>query len=80
MFSITSLYCFTGLLKIIFGIKLALVPSDMVFTYYVKSSTGLFLPAFVRPMLDSYQTTKQPPQPALNDVSVSFGINFAILF
>ncbi|XP_004494835.1 uncharacterized protein [Cicer arietinum] len=29
---------------------------------------GLFLPAFVRPMLDSYQTTKQPPQPALSDV------------
>ena len=29
---------------------------------------GLFLPAFVRPMLDSYQATKQPPQPALSDV------------
>ncbi|PNX78365.1 hypothetical protein L195_g034343, partial [Trifolium pratense] len=29
---------------------------------------GLFLPAVVRPILDSYQTTKPPPQPALSDV------------
>lgn len=29
---------------------------------------GLFLPAFVRPMLDTYRTAEQPPQPALSDV------------
>jgi len=31
-------------------------------------------------MLDSYQATKQPPQPALSDVSVAFDTNFVILF
>ncbi|KAJ0483549.1 hypothetical protein HanIR_Chr13g0666001 [Helianthus annuus] len=29
---------------------------------------GLALPAFVRPMLDSFESTKQAPQPALSDV------------
>lgn len=29
---------------------------------------GLFLPAFVRPMLDTYRAAEQPPQPALSDV------------
>ncbi|CAM8911027.1 unnamed protein product [Rhodiola kirilowii] len=29
---------------------------------------GLFLPAFVRPILDSYGSTKPSPPPALNDV------------
>jgi len=31
-------------------------------------------------MLDSYQATKQPPQPALSDVSVAFDTNFVRLF
>jgi len=31
-------------------------------------------------MLDSYQATKQPPQPALSDVSVAFDTNFITLF
>lgn len=31
--------------------------------------TGLFLPAVVRPMLDSFESSKQVPQPALKDVS-----------
>lgn len=53
----------------------------MQYTYQaVKSSSGLFLPAVVRPMLDSYQASKQPPQAALSDVSVAFGTNFVILF
>ncbi|KAH9731418.1 hypothetical protein KPL70_009975 [Citrus sinensis] len=29
---------------------------------------GLFLPAVVRPMLDSFESSKQVPQPALSDV------------
>ncbi|KAK4578053.1 hypothetical protein RGQ29_028257 [Quercus rubra] len=29
---------------------------------------GIFLPAVVRPILDSYEAAKQVPQPALNDV------------
>jgi len=54
--------------------------TNMLFTYHVKFSVGLFLPAFVRPMLDTYRTAEQPPQPALSDVSVSFGSNFLVLF
>ena len=30
---------------------------------------GLFLPAFVRPVLDSFESAKQVPQPDLKDVS-----------
>lgn len=37
--------------------------------YDVKIS-GLFLPAVVRPILDSYEASKQVPQPVLSDVSV----------
>lgn len=33
--------------------------------------TGLFLPAVVRPILDSMETSKQVSQPALNDVSTN---------
>ncbi|KAG9144831.1 hypothetical protein Leryth_025638 [Lithospermum erythrorhizon] len=29
---------------------------------------GLFLPAVVRPILDSFETAKQLPQPALSEV------------
>ncbi|KAJ4728095.1 Fiber protein Fb11, partial [Melia azedarach] len=31
---------------------------------------GLFLPAVVRPILDSLESSKQVPQPALSDVSI----------
>ncbi|GAB2291129.1 hypothetical protein Dimus_025387 [Dionaea muscipula] len=31
---------------------------------------GLFLPAVVRPILDSMESSKQVPQPALSDVSI----------
>ncbi|KAJ0110936.1 hypothetical protein Patl1_00626 [Pistacia atlantica] len=34
---------------------------------------GLFLPAVVRPMLDSFESSKQVPQPALSDVSIELG-------
>lgn len=34
----------------------------------------------MRPILDSYQATKQPPQPALSDVSVAFDTNLVTLF
>ncbi|KAL5792214.1 hypothetical protein ACOSP7_000808 [Xanthoceras sorbifolium] len=32
------------------------------------AGVGLFLPAVVRPMLDSFESSKQVPQPALKDV------------
>lgn len=38
--------------------------------YYLVKILGLFLPAVVRPILDSFEASKQVPQPALNDVSI----------
>lgn len=38
----------------------------------VLKISGLFLPAVVRPILDSLETSKQVPQPALSDVSIKF--------
>ncbi|KAK9910149.1 hypothetical protein M0R45_034124 [Rubus argutus] len=35
-----------------------------------EETKRLFLPAVVRPMLDSFEASKQVPQPALSDVSV----------
>ena len=32
--------------------------------------SGLFLPAVVRPILDSFESSKQVPQPVLSDVSI----------
>lgn len=39
--------------------------------------TGLFLPAVVRPILDSFESSKQVPQPALSDVSELCFSNYA---
>ncbi|KAF8413334.1 hypothetical protein HHK36_001313 [Tetracentron sinense] len=36
--------------------------------FFCRHMTGLFLPAVVRPILDSLETSKQVPQPALSDV------------
>ncbi|KAF5198478.1 Fiber protein fb11, partial [Thalictrum thalictroides] len=33
----------------------------------LMAGIGLFLPAVVRPMLDSFESSKQLPPPALND-------------
>ncbi|KAF3439844.1 hypothetical protein FNV43_RR18122 [Rhamnella rubrinervis] len=35
------------------------------------AGVGLFLPAVVRPILDSYDTSKQVPPPVLSDVVAS---------
>ena len=34
--------------------------------------SGFFHPAVVRLILDSFETSKQVPQPALSDVSIKF--------
>ncbi|KAG4396720.1 hypothetical protein AAZX31_03G237400 [Glycine max] len=49
-------------------LKMFVVQEPVVAASCLIAGFGLFLPAFVRPMLDSYQATKQPPQPALSDV------------
>lgn len=55
------------------------LPGEWQLTFFVKIP-GLFLPAVVRPMLDSFESSKQVPQPALSDVSIEFWfmINFLI--
>ncbi|KAG2395360.1 uncharacterized protein HKW66_Vig0072640 [Vigna angularis] len=48
-------------------LKMFVVQEPVVAASCLIAGFGLFLPAVVRPMLDSYQATKQPPQPALSD-------------
>ncbi|XP_057439683.1 uncharacterized protein LOC130731410 [Lotus japonicus] len=50
------------------NLKMFVVQQPVVAASCLIAGFGLFLPAFVRPMLDSYQGTKPAPQPALNDV------------
>ncbi|KAI8544940.1 hypothetical protein RHMOL_Rhmol07G0004600 [Rhododendron molle] len=38
---------------------------------FVVNISGLFLPAVVRPILDSFENSKQVQPPALNDVSIT---------
>ncbi|XP_027350988.1 uncharacterized protein LOC113862031 [Abrus precatorius] len=49
-------------------LKMFVVQEPVVAASCLIAGFGLFLPAVVRPMLDSYQATKQTPQPALSDV------------
>lgn len=46
----------------------------MVTDITVMRISGLFLPAVVRPILDSLESSKQVPQPALSDVSIDIKI------
>lgn len=40
----------------------------MILADLTMCNVGLFLPAFVRPMLDSWETAEKVPPPPLNDV------------
>ena len=42
-----------------------------LWAYTVVKNTGLFLPAVVRPILDSLESSKEVHQPALRDVSIA---------
>ncbi|GAV77663.1 hypothetical protein CFOL_v3_21134 [Cephalotus follicularis] len=50
-------------------LKMFVVQEPVVAASCLIAGFGLFLPAVVRPILDSFETTKQVPQPALSDVS-----------
>lgn len=87
IFSITSLSCFLVQKKIrcsmylkFFSLWKYSFSTDNLFPYYAVKFSGLFLPAVVRPILDSYQASKQPPQTALSDVSVVFATSLQKLF
>ncbi|KAI7757661.1 hypothetical protein M8C21_029650 [Ambrosia artemisiifolia] len=49
-------------------LRMFVVQEPIVAASCLIGGFGLFLPAFVRPMLDSFESTKQAPQPALSDV------------
>ncbi|KAL9234559.1 hypothetical protein vseg_009417 [Gypsophila vaccaria] len=49
-------------------LKMFVVQEPVVAASCIIGGIGLFLPAVVRPMLDSMDSAKQVPPPALNDV------------
>lgn len=49
-------------------LKMFVVQEPIVAASCIIGGIGLFLPAVVRPMLDSMQSSKQVPPPALSDV------------
>ncbi|XP_009620928.1 uncharacterized protein [Nicotiana tomentosiformis] len=49
-------------------LKMFVVQEPVVAASCLIAGFGLFLPAVVRPMLDSFESSKQIPQPALSDV------------
>ncbi|CBI40567.3 uncharacterized protein LOC117932297 [Vitis riparia] len=49
-------------------LKMLIVQEPVVAASCFIAGVGLFLPAVVRPILDSLETSKQVPQPALSDV------------
>ncbi|CAN6444770.1 unnamed protein product [Victoria cruziana] len=48
-------------------LKVFVVQEPIVAASCLIAGVGLFLPAVVRPILDSMETSKQVPQPALRD-------------
>ncbi|XP_050236192.1 uncharacterized protein LOC126686188 [Mercurialis annua] len=49
-------------------LKIFVVQEPVVAASCLIAGVGLFLPAVVRPILDSFETSKEVPQPALSDV------------
>ncbi|KAI5647099.1 hypothetical protein M9H77_33104 [Catharanthus roseus] len=49
-------------------LKMFVVQEPVVAASCIIGGIGLFLPAVVRPILDSFETSKQVSQPALSDV------------
>ncbi|KAB2052447.1 hypothetical protein ERO13_A12G113200v2 [Gossypium hirsutum] len=50
-------------------LKIFVVQEPVVAASCLIAGFGLFLPAVVRPILDSMDSSKQVPQPALRDIS-----------
>ncbi|XVF33145.1 hypothetical protein REPUB_Repub17cG0143100 [Reevesia pubescens] len=51
-------------------LKMFVVQEPVVAASFLIAGFGLFLPAVVRPILDSLESSKQVPQPALRDAAV----------
>ncbi|XP_057861982.2 uncharacterized protein LOC131070447 [Cryptomeria japonica] len=49
-------------------LKVFIIKEPVVVASCVIGGVGLFLPAFVRPILDSMETAKAVPHPGLNEV------------
>ncbi|XP_076933959.1 uncharacterized protein LOC143600045 [Bidens hawaiensis] len=50
-------------------LKIFVVKEPIVAASCLIGGVGLFLPAVVKPMLDSFEPSKQARKPALNDVA-----------
>ncbi|PPR81902.1 hypothetical protein GOBAR_AA38812 [Gossypium barbadense] len=51
-------------------LKIFVVQEPVVAASCLIAGFGLFLPAVVRPILDSLESSKQVPQPALRDAAI----------
>ena len=62
----------TGYFLLQFSLSIDILCHQTCFSYglFCHAISGLFLPAVVRPILDSFETAKQVPQPALRDVCI----------
>ncbi|KAI3934933.1 hypothetical protein MKX01_023049 [Papaver californicum] len=49
-------------------LKMFVAQEPVVAASCLLAGVGLFLPAVVRPILDSFESSKQVPQPALKEV------------
>ncbi|KAK2971718.1 hypothetical protein RJ640_004012 [Escallonia rubra] len=52
-------------------LKMFVVQEPVVTASCLIAGVGLFLPAVVRPMLDSFESSKEVPQPVLTEVVAS---------
>ncbi|PPR95654.1 hypothetical protein GOBAR_AA25015 [Gossypium barbadense] len=55
-------------------LKIFVVQEPVVAASCLIAGFGLFLPAVVRPILDSMDSSKQVPQPALRDANHRFSL------
>ncbi|MFQ6637103.1 hypothetical protein Gotur_014231 [Gossypium turneri] len=59
-------------MPVIEKLKIFVVQEPVVAASCLIAGFGLFLPAVVRPILDSMDSSKQVPQPALRDVNLPY--------
>ncbi|KAF5464483.1 hypothetical protein F2P56_014557, partial [Juglans regia] len=61
-------HCTEGNMPVMQKLRMFVVQEPVVAASCLIAGVGLFLPAVVRPILDSFEASKQVPQPALSDV------------
>ncbi|KAG7994730.1 hypothetical protein I3843_01G073000 [Carya illinoinensis] len=61
-------HCTEGEMAVMQKLRMFVVQEPVVAASCLIAGVGLFLPAVVRPILDSFEASKQVPPPALSDV------------